>query len=324
MINRKILAGLLCFALLAGAAGYKLMRQTEKGITATGTIEVTRADITPKVGGYLTELLLEAGDSVENGKVVARISRSDLEAQLLRDEAALTKAQVQLQDLVKGSREQEKTASTADMAAAQSVFDKAKHDLERYTVLYHQGAIAAQQLESIRSAYDVAYNSLVAAQAKSSLTEEGNRPDEIQAQQEEVKRCQAIVDASRSAVADTVITSPLTGLVLTKNFEQGEYVNAGAPIATVGDMNDCWVKVYVPSAQLALIAVGQVAEVKVDAFPGRVFAGTIKEISSNAEFNPRQSITQRERANLVFAVKVKVDNAEGILKPGLPADVIIP
>jgi HlyD family secretion protein len=88
-------------------------------------------------------------------------------------------------------------------------------------------------------------------------------------------------------------------------------------------MTDCWVKVYVPSTHLGLISVGQAANVKVDSFPGRVFSGVIKEISQNAEFTPRQSITQSERANLVFAVKVQVDNSEGILKPGMPADVVL-
>ncbi|MPN21978.1 hypothetical protein SDC9_169360 [bioreactor metagenome] len=88
-------------------------------------------------------------------------------------------------------------------------------------------------------------------------------------------------------------------------------------------MKDCWVKIYVSSTQLGLLKVGQQVDVKVDSFPDRTFVGQIKEISQNAEFTPRQSITQHERANLVFAVKVKIANDERILKPGMPADVII-
>lgn len=323
-MNRKLIAGVVILALLIGAAGYKLFGKKETGITATGTIEVTKADITPKTSGYLSELRLKEGDWLTAGGVVAQISRDDLKAQLLRDEAALDKAEVELRDLEKGARNQERVQADAELAAAQSVFDKAKNDLTRYTVLYHQGAIAAQQLDSIRSAYEVAYNSLVAAEAKSSIITEGNRPDEIQAQRQEVKRAKAIVEVSKSLLADIEIRSPLSGLVLTKNFEQGEYVNAGAAIATVADMNDCWVKVYIPSTQLPAIKVGQAAGVKIDAFPEQMFPGVIREISDSAEFNPRQSITQRERANLVFAVKVGIDNSQGLLKPGMPADVVIP
>lgn len=323
MNKRLVIVGAVIFLALIAIAGYKLYMAREDGITATGTIEVTRADVMPKVNGYLSELKIEAGDTVKAGQIVARISRPDLDAQLLRDEAALVKAQVQLTDLEKGARSQEVQTAAAGLSSAQAVYAKAKTDLDRYRALYRDGAIAAQQLDAAQSTYDVATNSLAAAQAQLSLVQEGTRPDTIEAQRLEVKRSQAIVDASRALLADTAVTVPINGVVLTKNFENGEYINPGSALATVGDMSDCWVKVYISSTQLGLIKVGQPVSVKVDSFPGRVFAGTIKEISQSAEFTPRQSITQRERANLVFAVKVRVDNAEGILKPGMPADVVI-
>lgn len=323
MNKRLVIVGAVVFLTLIAIAGYKLYLAREDGITATGTIEVTRADVMPKVNGYLTELKIEAGDTVKAGQVVARIGRPDLEAQLLRDEAALVKAQVQLTDLEKGARRQEVQAAAANLSSAQAVYAKAKTDLDRYRALFRDGAIAAQQLDAAQSSYDVAANAQASAQAQLSLVREGNRPDVIEAQRLEVKRSQSIVDASRALLADAVVTVPINGVVLTKNFENGEYINPGSALATVGDMTDCWVKVYISSSQLGLIKIGQPVAVKVDSFPGRTFAGAIKEISQNAEFTPRQSITQRERANLVFAVKVRVDNAEGILKPGMPADVVI-
>jgi HlyD family secretion protein len=321
-MNKRIVVAAAVLLILAGIAGYKLYMSREDGLTATGTIEITRADIMPKANGYLKELKIQVGDTVKAGQEVARITRPDLEAQLLRDEAALVKAKVQLTDLEKGARNQEVQAAAASLSSAQAVYAKTKTDLERYRALYRDGAIAAQQLDAAQSSYDVAVSSLAAAQAQLSLVQEGNRPDTIEAQRLEVTRSQAIVDASKSLLADTVVASPLNGVVLTKNYENGEYVNPGSALATVGDMNDCWVKVYVSSTQLGLLKVGQAVNVKVDSFPGRLFVGSIKEISQNAEFTPRQSITQRERANLVFYVKVKIDNAEGILKPGMPADVV--
>jgi len=284
---------------------------------------VTKVDIMPKVSGYLNGLTIKEGDSIQMGQEIVRIIRPDLEAQVLRDQAALEKAAVQLNDLIKGARSQERVQATANFSAAQSVYEKAKSDYERYLALFNSNAISRQQLDAMKSAYDVAYNSLVAAQAQQDLVEEGNRPDAIAAQQLEVERSKAVLEASKTAVTDTTVLSPLPGLVLSKNFENGEYVNAGSPIATIANMNDCWIKIYIPSSQLGLIKIGQLTEVKVDAFPGRVFRGEIKEISQNAEFTPRQSITQRERANMVFGVKIKIDNTEGVLKPGMPADVVI-
>lgn len=322
-MKKQYIAILLILIISLAAAGYKLYLNKEDGITATGTIEITLADIVPKLNGYIEELNIQVGDVVEAGQTVARIKRPDLQAQLLADKAALARAKTQLADLEKGSRNQEILQATADVAAAQAVFNKAKNDLARSQTLYGQGAISAQELDAAQSNYDVAENSLVAAQMRQSLTAEGNRPDVIEAQRLEVKRLEAAVEATESSLADIVITSPLSGIILTKNFEQGEYAGIGSAIATVGDMSDCWLKIYISSAQLGLIKVGQRVDVRIDSHADRVFAGTIKEISQKAEFTPRQSITQNERANLVFYVKVKINNEEGILKPGMPADVVI-
>jgi HlyD family secretion protein len=325
-MKKKLIISIVIFALLivTGITVYKVyFTQKDNSITATGTIEVTRADIRPKINGYTSELTIKEGDIVTAGQIVTRISRPDLTAQLLENEAALLKAKVQLNDLERGSRSQEIQSASANNASAQAVFVKCEADLERYSQLYKDGAISAQQLDAAQSSYNVASNAMVATEAQQSLITEGNRSDVIEAQRLEVKKLESTVSASQSFLNDTVITSPINGIVLTKNYENGEYLNSGTAIATIGDLNDCWVKIYIPSNQLGLITLDQSAEVRIDGYPDQVFTGTIKEISQNAEFTPRQSITKHERANLVFYVKVKIDNSEGILKPGMPADVVI-
>lgn len=322
-VNKKAILGAVAVLLLVAAAGYQFLRPGEEGIVATGTIEVTRTDIMPKVNGYISRFTLQTGEKIQAGQVVARISRPDLEAQVLRDEAALARAAAQYRDLEEGPRVQERREIGANLSAARSVYQKAKVDYDRYRKLYQEGAVSQQQLDTARSSLDVALSSMQALEERLSLINEGSRPESVEAQRLEVERSKAVLTASKALVQDTVVVSPVNGLVLAKNFENGEYVNPGAALVTVGDMNDCWVKIYVPSTHLGLIKVAQTADVKVDSFPGKVFRGEIKEISQNAEFTPRQSITQRERANLVFAVKVKIDNPDGVLKPGMPADVVI-
>lgn len=320
---RRLFAVIIVLIVVIAAAGYKLYEPKETAITATGTIEVTKADITPKVSGYIRGLTFDVGYAMARGQVALKIDRPDLRAQLLRDTAALEKAKAQLKELENGSRRQELLEAEAAVQSAQAVSEKSQKDFDRYEALYGSGAISAQQLDAVKSANDVAYRTLQTAQAKLSLVQEGNRDETIEAQRLEVQRNQAILEATQTEDADTIVYSPADGLILTKNFEDGEYVTAGAPIATLGKMDDCWVKVYVASDELGLIQVGQEVRVRVDSFPDRTFIGKIKEISQNAEYTPRQSITKRERANMVFGVKVKLDNAEGIFKPGMPADVII-
>ena len=219
-------------ALAIGMAGYKLYGRSETGITATGTIEVTKTDITPKVGGYLIELKVKEGDVVTTGQVVAKIDRPDLKAQLLRDEAALARAKAQLRDLEQGARSQELQEAAANLAAAQSQAEKARADFVRYSRLFRDGAISTQQLDNSRSLHEVAANSLLAARSRHSLLLAGNRPETIEAQRLEVERSKAVLASSVTQIADTIVASPLAGRVLSKNYEQGEYVNAGSAIAT--------------------------------------------------------------------------------------------
>lgn len=323
MNKRKFIFVGLLFLLLLGGAGYKLYGQREAAIISTGTIEVTKADITAKTNGYIAALYLKEGDQIASGQLAATLDREDLAAQLVRDTAALAKAKAQLADLLKGARPEELREAAASVASAASIYEKTNLDYVRYQALYAEGAVAEQQLDNAKSSNEVAQNALTSAKEKQNLLRAGNREDVILAQQLEVTRAEAVLKGTRIAAKDSQIHSPLNGLVLTKNFERGEYVNAGSAILTIADTKDCWVKIYLPSTELGKIRTGQAAQVKIDAYPDRVFAGQIKEISDTAEYTPRQSITKTERANMVFAVKVSVNNDEGILKPGLPADVIL-
>ena len=169
---------------------------------------------------------------------------------------------------------------------------------------------------------DTAAAQLAASRQQEARLQNGTRAEEIAAAQQEVERTKAVIAISQAAIDDLIVYSPLDGVILTKNFQPGEYVNAGSAIATRTDLSDGWVKVYVSAAELARLHIGQTAAVHVDGLSAEGLTGTIREISDQAEYTPRQSITKNERANLVFAVKVAVDNPDGSLKPGMPADVI--
>ena len=138
--------------------------------------------------------------------------------------------------------------------------------------------------------------------------------------EEDVRRQQAILAMDDSVIDDLTIRIPRNGIVLTKNYEAGEFVRAGASVATLIDPADIWIKVYVTTDMLGGIHLGDPARVYIDG-QAEPLHGIIAEISDAAEFTLRQSITKNERANLVFGVKVAVDNTTGILKPGMPADV---
>ena len=304
-------------------AGYRIYSQRPDGLAASGMIEVTRADVTPKVGGYLRDLKFDRGDKVHVGQILFRIERPDLVANLSAAQFAEQRAHAQWDDLVSGPRTQELSEAAANVAALQVVWDQANSDLVRNEALYKDGAIAAQTIEKSRTQSSNYYAQLQAAQSRLALLRAGNRADQIDAAKKAFEQAAAQAKAAQTSIDDTVVRAPVDGTVLTRNYEQGEYVAPGAAVATIGDNYDCWLKVYIPSTDMGKIKLGENCRVSIDSFPGRKFTGKINEISQQAEFTPRQTITPSERANLVFYVKIKLDNSEGIFKAGMPADVLI-
>lgn len=323
-MKHRILAALLLVA-VAVAGGVALCRHLGAGkngaVSATGTIEVTEVSVTAKESGTLFAAGFKEGDRVGKGQVLGRLVRNDLEAQGAQDRAALERARALLADLRKGARPQEIREAEEAQGAAGVRYDLAQADYMRFSSLYAERVISRKEMDEVTARRDLAKKDLAAAGERLSLVRSGTRQDLLAAQEAEVLRLEALCRVTSSRLEDTVLAAPLGGVVLSKNYEEGEFLPPGAVLANVADLSDCWVKVYLPSTVLGLIQLGSIAEVRVDSFPGRTFTGRIRKISDRAEFTPRQSLTTEERANLVFAVEVALENPDGALKPGMPADV---
>jgi HlyD family secretion protein len=121
-------------------------------------------------------------------------------------------------------------------------------------------------------------------------------------------------------VAELKVFAPLTATILTKAVETGEVVTAGRPLVLLGDLDHPWIKVYVTETEVGKVKLGAPALVLVDSFPQQPFRGTVTWIADQAEFTPKNIQTKEERVNLVYAVKVTIDNAQRKLKAGMIAD----
>ncbi|MEW6423851.1 MAG: efflux RND transporter periplasmic adaptor subunit [Bacillota bacterium] len=322
---KKRLIGLLLVLSVAAGSYWGYTRYFDRkpaGLQASGTIEATEVNLSAKLPGTLETLSVKAGDTVKKGQVVAVLARSDLVAQRERDALGVLKAQAQLADLLSGAREQEINDARAAVNIAQAGFDRANSDYNRLLALHESGAVPDAELEKARSGLEIAKNQLESARAKLSLLESGSRPDQVEAARAELERSKAILKASESQLNDTKIASPIDGTVISRNFEPGEYVFTGSPVVTVADLNDLFIKIYVPTDYLPAIRLGQQVSFTVSGLAGE-YPGIIVEIASKGEFTPKTIQTKEERTNVVFAVKVKIDSLNGTFKPGMPADVTI-
>jgi HlyD family secretion protein len=216
---------------------------------------------------------------------------------LLTDEGRTVRINEKIAALDSAEYESQVNLNRAVLRNAEATLDKASKDYERADVLFKNGAISSQQMDAAKTANDVTFS--------------------------QVQQAAAALRTSEVKLKDTVIYSPISGVVLRKNVEAGETVSAGTPVYTIGDLDNPWIKVYVREAKLGLVKLGQKAEIRTDSYPGKIYEGTVTYISSEAEFTPKNVQTQEERVKLVYGVKVSVKNVNDELKPGMPADVKI-
>ncbi len=324
MKKKLLIAGII---VLIGVAVFLISRfggKQEQGVlTVSGNVEVTEVNMGFKTSGRVVELLVEEGQKVKKGDKLAILDSAELESQVAQHRAYLSETMARLQELKAGSRPQEIEQATANVKYAEAELIKAKKDHERAEVLYKNGAISAQQMDTAKKVYDTAVSQHKKALEALSLVKEGPRKEEIRAAENRVHQAGAALKASEERLKDTIIYAPVSGVILRKNIEPGETVAPGISVYTIGDLENPWIKVYVKEDRLGLVKLGQKAEITTDSYPGKKYEGAVTYISSEAEFTPKNVQTQEERVKLVFGVKASVKNINDELKPGMPADVRI-
>jgi len=317
------------FALLLAGLGGAIMALSlarnsgGKILEGTGTIEATEVRVGSKILGRIQDLLVKEGETVKVGQVMARLESAEYAAAVERDRASVAKAEAQLAELLAGARDQEIKEARAAVAQAEANLEKARRDWERYQELYTEGAISSQDRDTALNRHQVAQEQYKAAQERLSLLLAGARSEAIAAARWEVARAKAALEASMVTLQETVIRAPIAGIVLTKAANQGETVLPGASIVVMLDPQDIWLRVYIAESDIGRVRLGQKARIHVDSFPDRSFAGKVVEIASKAEFTPKNVQTKKERVYLVFGIKIAIENPEGLLKPGMPADAEI-
>lgn len=237
----------------------------------------------------------------------------------------------------------------AEVEAAEARFRQEQRSYERFKKLVAEGFISQSYFDEIRTRYRASEANLraarqAAAEAQAQLERAQTARGEVDINVREVSRLQAgrerliaahaalenevrtakaKVDEISAMLADTTLAAPTTGTVMAKLVEQGELVAPGRPLATLVDLENIYVRAFVAERDIGKIRLGNPARIVTDAFPARYFTGEVSEIAQQAEFTPKEVHVKDERVKLVFGVKVRIDNPEGYLKPGMPVDVRI-
>ena len=306
-------------------------------VRASGNVEATEVQLSPKVGGQLLELKVDEGDRVAQGQVLAVLDTTDATLALRRARADRDQAAAQLALLEAGSRaedirqaEAQARSAEADLAGARDDLASAETDLARFQALLQANSGTEKQRDDAATRRDLAKSRAQAAgervrAAREGLThlQKGSRPEEIAAARARVASVAAQIATLEQTIADATVVAPLAGVISQKFADAGEILAPRSPIVNIVDLDHAWADIYIDEPLVPRLRLGQPATLFDDA-GGAGLKGTVTFISPKAEFTPRNVQTAEERSKLVFRIKVTVDNTKGILKPGMPVEADLP
>lgn len=298
-------------------------RSSDATIEATGTLEVVEVDIAPTVGARVERVMVEEGAAVRAGDTLAVLTIPTLRADVAQREARQAAAGATLQELERGARASEVARAEAELAAAEADAERAARDADRMRGLAARSVVSAQQFDAARTLATSTAARRDALRASLALLREGTREERVRAARADAEGAGAAVDAARATARDLFLLSPVTGTVTVRAAEPGEVLAAGQTALKVAEAGRQTVRVFVSQGALSRVQVGQRVRGVLDAYPERAFEGKVVAISPRAEFTPRVALTEQERADLLFGVKIAFADGTGMLKAGLPITVRI-
>lgn len=312
----------LLAVLLALIGGYLWWQgRPADGSILYGNIDIRDVNLAFRVGGRVNEVLVDEGDAVQAGQLLARLdpaplihSRDSARANL----AALTAANALMH---KGYRSEETDRARASLSAAEAAALEADKQWRRQSALAATGAISRGQLDTARSQRDQTQAQVRAAREQLAQLETGYRPEEIAQSDAQLEGASSALASAELALADAALTAPSDGIILTRAVETGSMVQAGATAFNLSLITPVWVRAYVEEPWLGHFPSGARVQLTTDSRPDQPYQGVVGFVSPSAEFTPKSVETPDLRTHLVYRLRIVVQDPDPALRQGMPVTV---
>jgi HlyD family secretion protein len=326
-----VLVGLLVVA--AGGAGfwwwYTHQERAPQELVLYGNVDLRQVQLAFNNSERIVAVLVQEGDRVTKGQMLARLDTRRLEPQVAQAEAQAASQQQVVERLHHGSRPEEiaqaranVASAKADVANARLRYDRLKNlSVVRLRDQSEVRAVSQEDLDNAKAALDVAEAKLEVNQKALDLAIAGPRKEDIAQAEAQLRANQAQLAFLRQQLADAQLVAPIDAVVRTRLLEPGDMAFPQRPVFTLAITDPKWVRAYVSEPDLGKVHPGMAAAVAVDSFPGRQFEGWVGFISPVAEFTPKSVQTEELRTSLVYEVRVFVNDPADELRLGMPATV---
>lgn len=324
----KKVAVLVAAAVVVAAALYFFHQNRQKSsvdascLNYHGVVELRRVNMSFRVGGRISDILAEEGDFLTQGQVFARIDREPFDVEVAVAQAARDQASASYEKAKNGPRKQELAEARAQVEEYKAALMLAEAEFARNQELVGKNAVSRSGYDASLSQRDAAKARLLRAESNVELLEEGTRTEEIEAARAALAQAEAALEKAKIAAADTELSAPNDGILLTRVAEIGAMASAGQTVATLSLRDVIWVYIFVEEPDLGKVAPGTPVEIRTDS-SDFVYRGHVGYVSPEAEFTPKTVETPSLRTNLVYRTRVVVDNPDQGLRQGQPVDVKI-
>jgi HlyD family secretion protein len=288
-------------------------------LNATGYIVAAhKIEVASKVVGRVAWIGVDRGDQVKQGDVIVRLEDDEYQAQLQQARGQLANLEARLQELLNGSRPEEVAVAKANLAEARAQLENARVSLERMQALVREGVEAKQDLDDAQARYDAQAARVNSLERSYELVRLGPRQEQIEAVRGQVEQARGALRFYETQAANTVIKAPVSGTILERAVEKGEFVTtsfvgdrgAKGYVVSLADLNDLEVELDINQNDFAKLKPRQRGVVTTDAYPDRKYEGIIDQISPEAN---RQKATVQ--------IKVKIQKPDALLRPEMNASV---
>ena len=321
-------AVLFLAACLLGLAAYLYhafcQQDDQEELVLQGNVDVREVSLAFRQSDRILEMLAEEGDRVQKGQVLARLDTQELKLQLQRLNAEIAAQQSTVDKLHNGTRPEEIRQAEGNLRQAQAAAEHAAGVYQRKRDIYTSIAGISQQ------ELDNAYHDMEAKQATMSVAEAALQEAKAGPRQEDIAGAEAGLQALRNEqlryiylLSQYELQAPDDGVIRSRLLEAGDMASPSKPVFKLSLPGKKWVRAYVPETELGRVYEGQQARVYIDSLPGKAIDGQVGYISGTAEFTPKNVQTEELRTSLVYEVRVYVDDADNVLRLGMPATVRI-
>src|SRR5271168_1231196 len=311
-------------ALASGVTWWLVGRHpARQGLVLYGDVDFRQVELAFNNSERIAAVLVQEGDRVKRGQVLARLDASRLEPQVAQVEATAAAQRQAVERLHNGSRPQEIAEARANVESAEADAINARGQYERRKTLAANSVVSQQDLENAKAALNVAEAKLNVNQKALDLAIAGPRKEDIGQAEAELRGDEAQCAFLRRELADAQLVAPVNAVVRTRLMEPGEMASPQKPVFSLAVTDPKWVRAYVSESDLGKLRTGMRASIAIDSFPDQRFDGWVGFVSPVAEFTPKTVETAELRTSLVYEVRVFVEDPSDRLHLGSPATVYL-